>query len=308
MQSIPGGTWDTISERMAVSILQYADDTCLVANSPSAAQELLHTVETWLSWSGMKAKVPKCHALALKASVGRVVDPHLSIDGQEIPFASAPVKFLGRTFQVPHDIGTVKENISSRLQKMLDAVDSSPLTRGQKIKLFRAGICPCLAWLLTIDDLPISWVEKRLDAMATLYVKKWVGLTRSANPTILYLPHKLGGLNLPLISVLFKRLQSLLLTSPDPCVRLMAEKGLQRELSLQRSKFKPSVVVREVMVSDSNFSRKSLSKRAKLVVEEESLDVRRNHLLSLEREGHMFRISSPDAAEVWGQVSDATSG
>ena len=141
--------------------------------------------------------------------------------------------------------------------------------------------------------------------MATLYVKKWVGLTRSANPSILYLPQKLGGLNLPLISVLFKRLQvgrqSLLLTSPDPCVRLLAEKGLQRELSLQRSKFKPSVVVREVMVSDSNFSRKSLSKRAKLVVEEESLDVRRNHLLSLEREGHMFRTSSPDAAEVWGR-------
>ena len=69
-------------------------------------------------------------------------------------------------------------------------------------------------------------------------------------------------------------------------------------LSLQRSKFKPSAVV---MVSDPNFSRKSLSKRAKLVVEEESLDVRRNHLLSLEREGYMFRISSPDVAEVWGR-------
>ena len=73
-----------LTERMTVLLLQYADDTCLVVNSPSAAQELLHIVKRWLCWSGMKTKVLKCHSLALKASVGRLVDPHLSIDGQKI--------------------------------------------------------------------------------------------------------------------------------------------------------------------------------------------------------------------------------
>ena len=86
-------------------------------------------------------------------------------------------------------------------------------------------------------ELPISWVEKELDAITALYAKKWAGLARSVNSAILYLPQKMGDLNLPLISVLYKRLQvarqSQLLTSPDPCVRHMAEKALQRDLTLK---------------------------------------------------------------------------
>ena len=274
-----------------MSLLQYADNTCLVANSPSAAQELLCTVERWLRWSGMKAKVPKCHCLA---SAGKPVNPNIFIDGEKISFTSAPVKFLGQTFQIPHDISKVKQNISSHLKRMLNAVDTCPLTRGQKQKMFRAGVCPRLSWLLSINELPISWVEKRLNAMATLYVNRWAGLARSAYPSILYLPQKLGGLNLPLISVLFKSLQvacqSLLLTSSDLCVRLMAEKGLQHSLALQCSKFRPSVVVREVMMSDPNFSRRSISRGAKLMVREEAIKVSQDHLLSLDKEGHYVSL------------------
>ena len=150
------------TDRVSVNLLQYADDTCLVANSPSAGQQLLSLVERWLSWSGMKAKVPKCHALGLKASAGKLVDPDLSIAGQKIPFASEPVKFLGRLFEVPHDTNRVKKAISSRLQKMLDSVDTCPLTRGQKLKLYRGGVCPRLAWLLTIEDLPSPGLRRSL--------------------------------------------------------------------------------------------------------------------------------------------------
>ena len=165
---------------------------------------------------------------------------------------------------------------------MLESVDTCPLTRGQKLKMYRGGVCPHLTWLLTIEDLPISWVEKNLDSAAIRYVKKWAGLAKSANPTLLFLPHKMGGLNLPLISILYKRLQvcrqSQLLTSPDPCVRLRAEKELQQDLTLQWPKFKPRLVVREVMVNNPNFSRKTLSKGARLLVEEESFEERHQHL------------------------------
>ena len=41
-----------------VNILQYADDTCLVANSPASCQHLLSIVSDWLQLSGMDAKVP----------------------------------------------------------------------------------------------------------------------------------------------------------------------------------------------------------------------------------------------------------
>ena len=295
-----------LTQNQSINLLQYADDTCLIANSPSSCQHLLHLVDKWLCWSGMKAKVPKCHSLALKASSGKLVDPQLCIADQRIPFASDPVKFLGRIFEVPHDSNRVKKNIESHFLKMLNSVHSCPLTRGQKLKLYRAGIVPRLSWLLTIEDLPISWVEKKLDGMATLYVKKWAGLARPANPAILYLPHKMGGLNLPLISIQYKRLQvvkqSQLLTSTDHCTRQIAERSLQRDLTLKRAKFRPSVVVRDMMVGNPNFNRKSLSKGAKLVVQEEACEERHEQLLGLKREGQMFRCTSSDAAGTWGRA------
>ena len=176
-----------LTSTQSVNLLQYADDTCLVADSPSSCQQLLHLVDRWLNWSGMRAKVSKCHSLALKASVAKVVDPHLHISNEQIPFALKPVKFLGCMFESPPNTTKAKENISSQLQRMLHSIDSCPLTRSQKLKLYRAGVCPRLVWLLTIEDLPLSWVEKKLDAISTFYVKKWVGLAKSANPVLLYL-------------------------------------------------------------------------------------------------------------------------
>ena len=48
-----------------VNILQYADDTCLLANSPAACQLLLNITADWLQWSGMVAKIPKYQSVCL---------------------------------------------------------------------------------------------------------------------------------------------------------------------------------------------------------------------------------------------------
>ena len=37
-------------------------------------------------------------------------------------------------------------------------------------------------------------------------------------------------------------------------------------------------------------------------MEEETNETRREHLLTLEKEGQMFRVTSPDAAKIWGSV------
>ena len=84
-----------------VNLLQYADDTCLVADSPASCQYLLDMVARWLRWSGMKAKIPKCASLAIQLSSGKKIDPGLSLDGQPIPYASHPVKFLGMRVEIP---------------------------------------------------------------------------------------------------------------------------------------------------------------------------------------------------------------
>ena len=56
------------------------------------------------------------------------------------------------------------------------------------------------------------------------------------------------------------------------------------------------------MVGNPDISRKSLTRGAKLIVQEEACGERHERLLSLEREGQMFRCTSSDAAATWGQA------
>ena len=98
-----------------VNILQYADDTCLVANSPAACQHLLSTVADWLEWSGMAAKIPKCQCVSLKGSTGKLVDPQLCLHGEVIPFTTDPVRFLGLNVQAPSHNTSSRPAIISKL-------------------------------------------------------------------------------------------------------------------------------------------------------------------------------------------------
>ena len=295
------------SSTRQINLLQYADDTCLLADSAATCQHLLEIVKQWLQWSGMRAKVCKCHCMALQGSTGKLIDPQLQLAGETIPFiANNSIKFLGMRIQVPHDATATKETLTANLKRMLQAVDKCPLTSRQKLRLYKAGVCPRLSWLLLIEELPITWVERELEATATRFLKKWAGLAKCANTALLYLPTKRGGLNLPALTSLYKRLQvsrqSQLLMSPDGSVRLLAERNLQHELSMMRKKFKPAVTVRNVMVEDPSRSRKALSAAAKRKVQEEDDTERLAQLRKLEKQGQMVTSVDGDEAKAWANT------
>ena len=67
----------------------------------------------------------------------------------------------------------------------------------------------------------------------------------------------------------------------------MAEKGLQKHLTLNRLKFRASVAVREVMVGNPDFTRGSLSAGAKVIIENEVNEDRLAKLQHLQKEGQM---------------------
>ena len=289
-----------------VNILQYADDTCLVADSPASCQFLLNIVSDWLEWSGMAAKVPKCQCLALQSSSGRLIDPHLSLGGAPIPFSTGPVRFLGMQVQVLSDDRATRGAVLTRLRGMLSAIDDTLLTRKQKLLLYSGGVCPRLTWPLLIHEFPIMWMEKQVDPLVTGYLKRWSGLGKSANTALLYLPRSLGGLNLPSLTTLHKRLQvsrqCQLLTSQDPCVRFLADRGLQRDLGLVRKKFRPPKEAREALANSHGGNRKSLVKVAKAAVSEEVNSSLLDRLHSQERQGQMSRCTSPSCAPIWSSA------
>ena len=72
---------------------------------------------------------------------GKAMDPCLTISGQLIPFISTKaIKFLGLEIQVPHDRTKARLKLAEHLNQMLNAVDQSPVTRRQKLKLYKQGI------------------------------------------------------------------------------------------------------------------------------------------------------------------------
>ena len=79
----------------------------------------------------------------------------------------------------------MKTILKTNLECMLKAVDAAPVTRHKKLWLYKAGISPRLTWLLTVQELSITWVEQQLEATATRFVKKWAVLAKSANTALL---------------------------------------------------------------------------------------------------------------------------
>ena len=291
------------SER-TVHLLQYADDTCLIGSGPASCQELLRLVERWLQWTGMQAKPTKCHSLGIKASTGKPFDPALVIDGQPIPFiGKEAIKFLGKVIQVPLDTNNIKSQLLNKLSRMLERVDETPVTRQQKLRLYRAAICPRMSWDLAVNSLPLSWVTGTLEATATRFLKKWSGLAKAADTARLYLPQSQGGLSLPPISLLYKKQHisqaCQLLVSADPAVRFTTTVEIKREEVLQRAIHRPMLAAREVLAEDPGMSRHALMARAKSAMAKEDAEKRMQHAKSLECQGQVFRCSEDAAASIW---------
>ena len=181
------------------------------------------------------------------------------------------MKFLGATIQVPADVHTARECLSTKLLSMLEKVDTVPITSHQKLLLHRAAICPRLNWDFIVNQLPISWVTSNMESMATTFLKRWVGLARSADTSTLYLPKTEGGLGLPAITTVYRKQQailaSLILTSCDPVVQHTAKLAINKELHLQRPTHTPMLEVRVIWQTDPGATKKSLVKKSKKYVD-----------------------------------------
>ena len=291
----------------SLTTLQYADDTCLVADGPSSCQTLLEHMQRWLEWTGMKAKVPKCHSLAIHATSGRPYDPKLVLQGASIPYIEdKPIRFLGAFIKVPPDPHQVRDDLQRKLLSLLERVDSSPVSRNQKLLLYKAGICPRLLWDMGISELPMSWVAKCLEATTTRYLKKWSGLSRPADPSRLYLPKRNGELDLPNISTLYRKMRTSiacqLLTSRDPITQQVTKIETQKEESQKRAAFKPMLTVRDVMAADPGAKRQLLMKCTRNLVATEDVERRLDHAKSLTAQGQLHHLVDSDAATLWSEV------
>ena len=162
-----------------VNQLWFADDGTLVSNSEKNCQLQCDVVERFLNWSGIEAKVVKCRSLAFRSRPkSEFYGPMLHICGQQIPFVGeAGAIFLG----LPLDLSLSTDKIQDMITTKVDEV-SLPATL--KLKLYRLGICPRLNWLISLADLPLTWIERQAESITTKFLKRWCHLARRANVAV----------------------------------------------------------------------------------------------------------------------------
>ena len=196
-----------------------------------------------------------------------------------------------------------RQSLKKKLELLLQRVDASLVTRQQKLRLYKLAVCPRLTWELSINSFPITYVERELTATATRYLKKWAGLTKPADPNSLYLPKCKGGLELPSIATIYKKLQiskaTTLMMSKDSAVRHLATTLTQKEQNKQREMFQPFSKVVEAMKNEPGASKKTIKTRAKTTVQKQDDEVKWEHSKNLQVQGQMLRQFEDNSAATW---------
>ena len=285
-------------------LLQYADDSCLIANSVENCQLMCTATEKWLHWARMKAKVPKCRSLALKR--GKPCACTIFLNSLEVPSVGDEIiKFLGMPLSGTLSDDHQRDHLQSKLHRLLTKVDNTLLSRQQKLKLYKIGICPRLHWDLMVIQLPLTWIERVLDPLATSFLKKWSGLCKSANPSILFLHQEYGGLNLPSVSTTFKKFHvsrmSQLMMSTDSCIRFISTRMIQHEECTSGRAFLPAVTVRDTLKENPGLSRSHLKRLSSMNVIQQDNSSRLHYLQSLEVQGQCFRLHL-DSFDIWSSA------
>ena len=166
-------------------------------------------------------------------------------------------------------------------------------------------------WDLTISQLSCTWVSTTLEAEATRFLKRWIGLARLANPAPLYLPKAKGGLGLPSLISLWKQQQvsrvCQFISSRDPVVRCIATQLTIKDEQKTRVKLKPMVVAREALVTDPGMGRRKLSKVARSMVSEDESANRFATMMSAEWRSEALRTVEEEAAAEWASALERLS-
>ena len=111
-------------------------------------------------------------------------DTQLSTSGKSIPFlGDETFKFLGRKMSSKKN-GLTRAEIKENFIGNLEITSKANITGPMKVWLYNHFIVAFITWPFMSYDLPISFGEE-LKAVATKYLKRWLGITKSITETIL---------------------------------------------------------------------------------------------------------------------------
>ena len=232
--------------------LPFADDFCLITRDKRTHQRIINEIANHINSMGMKIKPSKCRSFSIKAGSPEIIN--FNIEGYQVPsIAEEEQKFLGRVLFFSGKSVECFQLLENIISEKLKNLDKTAVRNEFKVEIYKIYILPSIRFLLTVHDLPITYLKK-LDTIADKFLKTWAGLPKCATTAILHLN---TALNIKNISSLYKESHAVSHASTrlqgDDKVNIALDNRLNRESKLVK---KQSVTVRaeEAFKSAYNYS------------------------------------------------------
>src|SRR3954468_10166230 len=103
-------------------------------------------------------------------------------------------KYLGRFVQYDLKNDLIRKQVEEKLLKWLQIIEDCGLEGRMKAWIANFHVCSKLAWLLMVQDFPAGAVESWRDHIHRKF-RRWIGLAKCAEPSILYRSSEHFGLN-----------------------------------------------------------------------------------------------------------------
>ncbi|CAB4022313.1 Hypothetical predicted protein [Paramuricea clavata] len=205
---------------------QFADDVAVVSGQEKENQMLLNRFTIWCQWAEMITRVDKCSTFGIRKQLTKSIQylPKLFINNCLVPRVELgkSFRYLGRYFDFNMSDEDHKSEVYDTLTNILNEIDDLPLHPKNKILLYSRYVLSKISWHFTVPDIGKTWVNDKLDSIASTYIRKWLELPISATLSNVLLPHNKFGLNIILPSTKFLQCQTVsrkaLKSSPNEAI------------------------------------------------------------------------------------------
>jgi hypothetical protein len=185
----------------------FADDANLISNNEKGLEKLLERFNEYLKWVKMEVAQEKFNVFNFTRKERKVItkDVQIKFNGSNLPNSRrehSSFKLLGKDIYITQPERGMTA-IKMELQRIMNAIDKDHSPNFIKIKMFNLAI-QTLRWKLQTIELSESNIKHELLVITTNYLKKWTGLNRSSNTSLLYMSKKHHGLGNTDIVALWK--------------------------------------------------------------------------------------------------------
>ena len=171
----------------------YADDLTIINIDQQSHKETLAKVDSCCSDLDLQVRADKCVTLSFD---GNKIDKRFKVNvasGDTQSISTTGTKFLGCYIAAStrQTSALSSTTLRSRFESSLLALESRPIRGEYKLWIYQHYLAPSFHFYLTVN--PTSSMSiKKLEAMATKSIKKWLKLRRNATQAILYHPKVLN--------------------------------------------------------------------------------------------------------------------